>query len=174
MRLFCYIACRIACPRVLVLLAACVSPQVVVAGQGAAPFAAADKVAIYQMYDRYAEAFIQKDYPTLRECVDAPFLVMEGELRSLDSFDAIESFYRTLREALDRRSYGRGEIVGRRLIPLTANRALLHVAYRRYRKDGEFLQELASFYLVVKSAGTWKLRSVVNQELQYFGNVGPM
>ncbi len=154
-----------------VLITVSTWPFAVVAAQESRGFGEADKLAIEQMFDRYVEAFVQKDYVKLLAFVEAPFLVMNGDLRSLNSTDAVLAFYRDIRQNLDQRDFDHGEIVGKRIIPLAADRALLNTAYRRYKKDGSILQELASVYLVTKSTGVWKLRSVVNQDLQYFGKV---
>ena len=154
-----------------VLIAVSTWSLAVVAAQESRGFGETDKLAIEQMFDRYVEAFVQKDYPKLLEFVEAPFLVMQGDLRSLNSTDAVLAFYREIRQNLDQRGFDHGDIVGKRIIPLAADRALLNTAYRRYNKNGSLLEERASIYLVTKSSGTWKLRSVVNQDLQYFGKV---
>jgi hypothetical protein len=138
--------------------------------QEARVFGESDKLAIEQMYDRYAQAFIKRDYSTLRECVQTPFVVFRGrELQTLESVDAVLTYYRNLRESLEQRNYDRGEIFESRITPLTADDALINKAFRRYKKDGSLLEQQAAVYLVSKSSGTWKLRGTLRQDLQYFG-----
>ena len=132
-------------------------------------FGDADKRAIEQLYDRYGQAFIMKDYNALRECVQAPFVLFADELRTLKSVEAVLAMYQTLREALDQRGYGYSVVVETHIIPLTADSALINAAFRRYKKDGSLLEEGAAIYAVYKSSGTWKLRGAGRQHLQYFG-----
>src|SRR5580698_617013 len=89
----------------------------------------------------------------------------------LESVDAVITFYRNQRESLEKRNYDHSGIVSTRIIPLTADDALINVAYRRYKKDGSLLEEGAAFYPVSKSSGDWKLRGAVAQEPKYFGKV---
>lgn len=54
----------------------------------------------------------------------------------VESVDAVTTFYRNQRESLEERNYDHSDIVSTRIIPLTADEALINVAYRRYKKDG--------------------------------------
>ena len=112
-----------------------------------------------------------KDYTKLREYLQAPFMVFLGELRILDSMDAVAAFYRGARESLDLRGFDHGEIVEKRIVPLAIDRALLNTAYRRYRRDGSLLEEQAAAYLVSKSSGAWRLCGVMSQDLKYFDKI---
>ena len=78
----------------------------------------------------------------------------------LESVDAVITFYRNQRESLEKRNYDHSGIVSTRIIPLTADDALINVAYRRYKKDGSLLEEGAALYPVSKSSGDWKLRGL--------------
>ena len=64
-------------------------------------FGDSDKVAIEKMYDRYFQAFIKKDYATLRECVQAPFVILPVPGMTADSVDAVIAFYRNQLESLE-------------------------------------------------------------------------
>ncbi len=140
--------------------------------QEARPFGESDKVAIEKMYDRYFQAFIKKDYAALRECVQAPFVIFtDGNMQTLESVDAIVTFYRKQLESLERRNYDHSDIVNTRLTPLTPDGALINKTYRRYKKDGSLLEEGAAVYPVSKASGAWKLRGLMGQEPQYFGKV---
>jgi hypothetical protein len=140
--------------------------------QEARVFGESDKIAIEKMYDRYFQAFIKKDYAALRECVQAPFVVLTGgQMQSLESVDAIITFYRKQLESLERRNYDHSDIVNTRITPLTPDSALINKAYRRYKKDASLLEEGAAVYPVSKATGAWKLRGLIGQEPQYFGKV---
>jgi hypothetical protein len=52
---------------------------------------------------------------------------------------------------------------------LAADRALVNKTFRRYRKDGTLLAEMAVIYVVSKSSGTWKLCGLFNQDWEHFG-----
>lgn len=70
--------------------------------QPARIFGDSDKLAIEQMYSRYLQAFVKKDYTTLRESVQAPFVVLAGgEMQTLESSDAVLTFYRSQLESLE-------------------------------------------------------------------------
>jgi hypothetical protein len=99
------------------------------------------------MYDRYFQAFIKKDYAALRECVQAPFVVLTGgKMQTLESVDAIMTFYRKQLESLERRNYDHSDIVNTRITPLTSDGALINKAHRRYKKDASLLEEGAAVY----------------------------
>lgn len=135
-------------------------------------FNESDKIAIEKMYDRYVQAFIKRDYATLRECVHVPFLVWTGgELRTLGSVDAVIENYRKQLVALEARNYDRAEILSSRITALTAESALVNKSIRRYKKDGPVLEEIAAMYPVCKSASGWKLCGLVRQDPQQFGKV---
>ena len=135
-------------------------------------FGDSDKLAIEQMYGRYLQAFIKRDYATLRECVQAPFVVFtNGDMQTLPSADAVLAYFRGQLATLDQRNYGHAEIVNTRITPLTVDSALINKAYRRYKKDGLLLEDGAAMYPVSKSSGVWKLRGLVGQESRYFGKV---
>jgi len=157
--------------RPFLLIAALVWSSAVLSAQEPGGFGDSDKLAIQQMYDRYSQAYVTKDYTKLREYVQAPFVVFLVELRILESVDAVTTFYRGARESLDQRGFDHGELVDKRIVALAADRALLNTAYRRYMRDGSLLEEQAAAYIVSKSSGTWKLCGVMIQDLRYFGNV---
>jgi hypothetical protein len=121
--------------------------------------------------DRYTQAFVEKDYTTLRECVQALFVFTSGEMLAVESVDAIVTAYRSLREALEKRGYDHAEILETRITLLTADRALINAAYRRYKRDGSLLEEGAAIYPVTKSACEWKLTRVLLQDPKYFGKI---
>lgn len=156
--------------KLLVLIAIMICYAAVAPAEEARSFGGADKIAIEQLYGRYLQAFIQKDYAALRECVQAPFVVVTGgEMRTLESLDSVIAFYRVQLEALERRNYDRAVVQKTRITPLTAESALINKAFRRYKKDGSVLENGAAVYPVSKSAGAWKLRGMLRQEPQYFG-----
>jgi len=81
------------------------------------------------------------------------------------------TFYKDSREPLDERNYDHSEVVETRITALTADRALVSKAFRRYAKDGTLLGEEASVYIVCKTSDAWKIRGALWQELKYFGKL---
>jgi hypothetical protein len=121
--------------------------------QEKARFGVSDTEAIDQLFDRYNQAFSSKDYVKLRDYLQAPFVRFESVVTLQDIMDT----YRDLREALDAQQYERSQLVQRRIMALSADRALVNGTYRRYRRDGSVLLEAAGVYLVSKSSGVWKI-----------------
>jgi len=117
------------------LIAASIS-SIVLSAQEPRGFGDSDKLAIEQMYDRYTEAFIMRDYAKLRDYVQLPFLTFQAELRILESMDAVLAFYGPVRESLDQRSFDHGEIVGKRIV--------LQVWHARQSVNVASRQELSS------------------------------
>src|SRR5207247_93445 len=101
--------------------------------QNARVFGDTDKREIEQMYRQYARAFVAKDFNIIRECVQAPFVLFVEDVQTLQSMDAVLAFYRNLRGSLEQRGYDHGQIFETRITPLTADRALINTAYRRYK-----------------------------------------
>jgi len=151
----------------LALTAAVLCPAVI-AAQEKPTFTDADKAAIELMLDRYARAFSTKDYATLRETLQAPFVNFPGNFSVMETLDEVMSSYRTLRERqpseYDHSSWGQST-----LIVLSPDRALFDRKWRRYRKDGSVSLESAGGYVVSKSSGTWKLCGVFNRDTNEFG-----
>ena len=148
------------------------SCTIVSPAEGAPAFDNSDKIAIDQMYARYFQAFVAQDYKTLRECVEAPFVVMRGgAMQTLESVDAVTTFYQNQRQALAQRGYDHSKLLKTQITPLTADSALINKSYTRYKKDGSTLEQGAALYPVSKSSGMWKLRGVIGQDPQYFGKL---
>jgi hypothetical protein len=57
--------------------------------------------AIEQLLDRYVEAYSAKDYPKLREQLQAPFVRFSAGWEVLETLDDAMQFYREQRDALD-------------------------------------------------------------------------
>ena len=130
----------------------------------------AEKAAIRKMYDRYVQAFIKQDYSVVRESVHAPFVSFgAGALQTLGSVDAVVEYYRKQRGALEQRGYADAKITAFRIMPLTADSALINASFRRFKKDGSVLEQGAAVYPVCKSAGAWKLCGALRQEPGFFG-----
>jgi hypothetical protein len=131
-------------------------------------FTDADKAAIEQMLDRYARAFSTKDYATLRETLQAPFVNFPGGFSVTQTLDELMKSYISLREQqpaeYDHSSWGQST-----LIVLSPERALFDRMWRRYRKDGSVSLESAGVYVVSKSSGSWKLCGVFNRDKNEFG-----
>lgn len=142
----------------------------VVSAQSEAPFGAEDKIAIEKLYERYAKAFIGQDYEGIRDCIEEPFIVFaRGQVTSFETADAVVSFFRRQRQALEQRGYLRAEILKSQLTLLSAERALIHKSYRRYKTDGSILEDGASLYPVSKTSRGWRLRGVIPQDFKHFG-----
>jgi len=147
----------------------CSSPSF---GQQPAHFEAHDKTEIEQLLDRYAEAFVSKDYTKLRATIQAPFVRLPGNWDVLRTVDDVMAWYRQQREALDKENFEpRAKFLDSRMTVLGADRALVNKTFRRYRKDGSLLAEMAVFYVVSKSSGAWKLSGILTQDWEYFGKV---
>ena len=157
---------------VFLVIAAAVCSSVSAPAQLALVFGESDKIAIEKMYDRYLLAFISKDYAALRDCVQAPFVVLAGgDIQTLSSVDDVMTFYRKQIVALEQRNYDHAEITNTRITALTPDSALLNKSIRRFKKDGSVLEEGAAIYPACKSSGAWKLCGMMRQESQYFGKV---
>jgi hypothetical protein len=155
---------------IVVVLALILCSKTLLAQQSAR-FGVSDKAAIEQMFDRYNQAFSTKDYPKLREQLQAPFLRFPASVEVLPTLDDVMDFYRTLWDSLDSQNYARSQLVESRITALAADRALVDGIYRRYRKDGTVLLEASAIYLVSKSSGAWKICGVMAQDLEAFGKV---
>jgi hypothetical protein len=153
----------------LVVFALLLYPNTLLAQQSVR-FGASDKAAIGELFDRYNQAASTKDYPTLREQLQAPFLRFPAGVEVLPTLDDVMNFYRMLRESFDAQ-YARSQLVESRITALAADRALVNGRYRRYRKDGTVLLEASAIYLVSKSSGAWKICGVFAQDLDAFGKV---
>jgi hypothetical protein len=153
----------------LVVFALLLCPNTLLAQQSVR-FGASDKAAIGELFDRYNQAASTKDYSTLREQLQAPFLRFPAGVEVLPTLDDVMNFYRMLRESFDVQ-YARSQLVESRITALAADRALVNGRYRRYRKDGTVLLEASAIYLVSKSSGAWKICGVFAQELDAFGKV---
>ena len=154
------------------VIAALFSSTVLSPAQGAPVFDSSDRIAIDEMYERYFNAFVAQDYKTLRECVQAPFVVMRGgAMQTLESVDAVTTFYQNQRQTLAQRGYDHSKLLRTQITPLTADSALINKSYTRYKKDGSTLEQGAAVYPVSKSSGMWKLRGVMGQNPQYFGKL---
>jgi len=134
-------------------------------------FGMSDKEAIEQLFDRYNQAFSMKDYPKLREQLQAPFVRFPAGVEALPTLEDAMNFYRTLRDSLDQQNYARSQMIESRITALSVDRALVNAIYRRYRKDGTVLLEASAVYFVSKSSGAWKVCGVFAQDLEAFGKV---
>jgi DNA-binding transcriptional regulator YhcF (GntR family) len=56
-----------------------------------------------------------------------------------------------------------------RISALSVDRAIVNKTYRRLRKDGTLVMEAASFYVVTRSSGAWKICGILNQNPREFG-----
>ena len=149
--------------------------------QGKASFDETQRGAIEQLFDRYSAAFSSKDYVKLREYLQSPFVrfgpsntrveTSPADWTILPSMDEVISFYRAAQDALTTQGVEQFKWGQTRIIALSADRALVNKTYRRYRKDGTLLQEAASFYVVSKSSGSWKICGILNQDLREFGKL---
>ena len=165
---------------VSLLIAALAYPEVA-ATQGTASFGPSERAAIQQLFDGYDAAFSKEDYAKLQEYLQAPFVRFGPSntfadanaadwvvLRAMD--DAI-GFFRAARSALKAAGVERFEPMQPRIGALSVDRALVNRTYRRYRKDGTLVMEAASFYVVSKSSGVWKICGILNQDLREFGKI---
>src|SRR5262245_4573123 len=165
---------------ICVLVVALAYPEIA-SVQGTVSFGTAERAAIEQLFDRYQAALSGKDYVKLREYIQAPFVrfgpsntfadTSSADWAVLPTMDDAINFFRAAREALDAQGAGRFEWRQTQMSALSVDRALVNKTYRRYRKDGTRLLETASFYVVSKSSGSWKICGIMNQELREFGKV---
>jgi NTF2-like protein (DUF6841) len=131
-------------------------------------------VAIAQLFDRYSRAYSTKDYAALRECLQVPFIRLPADTATWDvqgTMDEAMTYCKTHRGALDKDNYDHSQYIRTEIKALGANRALVEQLYRRYRKDGTVLLEASAIYVVSKSSGTWKLYSILVQDLEEYGKV---
>lgn len=149
--------------------------------QGTASFGLREQRAIEQLFAGYGEAYANENYVKLREYVQAPFVRFGpsntfAETGSADwvvlpTMDDVLGFFRAGRDAVKAQGVQRFEQGQTRITALSVERALVNRSYRRYRKDGTLVTEAASFYVVSKSSGSWKICGIINQDLREFGRV---
>lgn len=169
---------RAVCVSMIIAGLAC--PQMA-AAQGADSFGQSERAAIEQLFDGYTAAFSNQDYAKLREHLQAPFLRFgpsntRAETGPADwvvsqTMDDAISFFRAAQDALKAQGVERFEWGQTRVSALSVERALVNKTYRRYRTDGTLVMEAASFYVVSKSSGSWKICGILNQEPREFGKV---
>lgn len=143
-------------------------------GQKIASFGKSDKAAIEQLLDRYSHAYSTKDYATLRECIQVPFIRFPADTAMWDvqaTMDEAMTYYKNQREALDKDNYDHSQFVRTQITALGTNRALVDQIYRRYRKDKTVLLEAAAIYVVSKSSGTWRICGILAQDREEYGKV---
>jgi len=155
---------------IVVVLALLLWPRISPAQQSPR-FGVSDREAIEQLFDRYNQAFSTKDYPKLREQLQAPFVLFPAGVEALPTVEDAMKFYRTLRDSLDQQNYARSQLIESRITALALDRALVNGVYRRYRQDGTILLEASAVYFVSKSSGAWKICGVFAQDLEAFGKV---
>jgi hypothetical protein len=149
--------------------------------QGTASFGSPQRAAIEKLFEGYTAAFSNEDLVKLQEYIQAPFVRFGPSntrtetgpadwvfLRTMD--DAI-GFFRAAQDALKAQGVERFEWGQTRMTALSVDRALVNRTYRRYRKDGTLALEAASFYVVSKSSGSWKICGILNQDPREFGKV---
>lgn len=136
-------------------------------------FGESDAAAIAEWYYRYDLAIVNRDCAAFREMLKGQFLngrvgdkrwevtEREGESRCDPNREGIRS--------LEARGWSHSEILQTRIAPLTADRALFHQLWRRWRKDGTPMEEVALTYVMCKASGVWNLCGILPLEPKYFG-----
>ena len=155
----------------LLVLASVLSFSDTSRGQQSGEFSKSDKLAIEQMIESYSQAVQRQDYVKLREYLQPPYVRFPGGIVVYDSMDSAVDYFRKDIEQRVQRGYDHSKYVQTRITVLSPDRALVNKVYRRYKKDGSFLEELATVYLVSKVSGAWKVNGSLAQELKYFGKV---
>ena len=151
----------------------------VASAQGTTSFGPPEAAAIERLFDGYAAAFSNQDYAKLREYVQAPF-VRFGQSNSraeaesadwvvLQTMDDTIGFFRTAQDALKAQGVEGFEWGQTRISALSVDRAIVNKTYQRLRKDGALVMEAASFYVVTRSSGSWKICGILNQNPREFG-----
>ena len=148
-------------------------------GQSRVSFGTLDKTAIERLFDGYSVAFSNQDYVKLRDYVQAPFIRFGpsntraeaglGDWAVLQTMDDTIGFFRTAQDALKAQGVERFEWGQTRISALSVDRALVNKSYRRFRNDGTLVMDAASFYVVSRSSGSWKICGILNQDPREFG-----
>lgn len=116
----------------------------VASAQGTASFGQREVAAIERLFDGYATAFLTRTMPRSEITFRLP---SSGSARLIPP---------------------RGQT---QISPLSADRAIVNKTYRRRRKDGTLVTEAASFYVVTRSSGSWKICGILNQNPREFGKI---
>ena len=142
-------------------------------------FGPPEKAAIERLFDGYTAAFSNQDYARLREYVEAPFVRFGpsntraetglADWAVLGTMDDTIGFFRAAQDALKAQGVERFEWGQTRISALSSDRALVNKSYRRFRKDGTLVMEAATFYVVSRSSGSWKICGILNQDPREFG-----
>jgi hypothetical protein len=127
--------------------------------------------AIEQLLDRYVEAYSAKDYPKLREQLQAPFVRFPAGWEVLETLDDAMQFYREQRDALDEQNYARSQFVESRITPLAGDRALVGQDVSALPKGRDCPVGSSRSYVVCKSSGAWKVCGLFPRDLEGFGKV---
>ena len=149
--------------------------------QGTVSFGPPERAAIDNLFEGYSAAFSSRNYAKLREYIQAPFIrfgpsntrveTTPSDWAVFGTMDDAIGFFRAAQEALSAQDVERFEWGQTRVTALSADRALVNRTYRRYRNDGTLVMEAASFYVVSKSSGSWKICGILNQEPREFDKV---
>ena len=157
---------RLTCVAVVLTCLLCPSASL---AQQTPRFEDRDKAAIEELLNQYAEAFVAKDFVTLQQTIQAPFIRLAGNWDVLATIEDVIVWYRQQREALDQQNFAaRATFLDSRMTVLAPDRALVNKTFRRYRNDGTVLADMAVLYVLIKSSGKWKLSGLINQDREYF------
>lgn len=124
---------------------------------------------ITALINNYAKAFSTKDYDSIREEVQAPFINFNGAIITTPTVDDVVANYRRGRDSMDKTDYGSSEPEEIRITPLTDKTALVDIHWQVFKKDGSPLHEGGEILMVSKSTGSWKLCGAMHQEPSEFG-----
>ena len=138
------------------------SQQTAAAGSDPAGSDLRTAVAAFEDYNR---ALVERDYLKLRDrLLAAPFVVVDDVPRIIASVDAVVAGLRMTRESFDAAGYATTTIEQRRVSVLAKDRLLLNYRLRHLKKDGSLLEERANFYVLVRTAGSWKVGGIIPQD----------
>lgn len=124
---------------------------------------------ITALINNYAKAFSTKDYDTIREEVQAPFVNFNGKIVTTLTIDDVVANYRRGRDSMDKMDYGSSKPYEMRITPLTDTTALVDIHWQVLKKDGSPLRQGGEVMMVSKSTGSWKLCGAMHQEPSEFG-----
>jgi hypothetical protein len=145
------------------------APPGVAAALPPAQFTAQDSEAVRTLIRNYFAAFTAKRFALFDEYFTAPFMMAGATPRLLPTLADVVRAWRGIRERLDPTDYATSQATEIRVIPVTPERALANIHWKRFTRDGALMSEGAEFYFVTRQSGQWKINGVMEQQLALFG-----
>ncbi|MBI2801573.1 MAG: DUF4440 domain-containing protein [Gammaproteobacteria bacterium] len=124
-----------------------------------------EQAAIIAVHHLVAATFSALDLPRFRQCYRLPCQMITSHGVSVATTDAeFEAFFQPLMETLRCNDFGRSELREIHVRVQADNIAIVSTHWVRYRKNGSELEQLGATYTMTKSAGEWRIVSLMAHE----------